>query len=139
MNTIRPGLATLAAAAILLAAVPASASTSIGGKVFLLRSEGGSGENGTVALKPLGQQTAVEVHVVNVPAGVSQTVHIHEGTCAKVAPQVKYPLSPVIDGTSESIIDVPLDKLLATPLVVHVHRTYKQERSSVACASIGPT
>ncbi len=139
MNTIKFALATLAVSATLLAALPASADPNgVGGKVYPLKSVGGSDEYGTVALKPLGQQTAVEVHVVNVPRGEVQTVHIHYGTCAKVIPPVIYPLSPLVDGTSESIVDVPLEKILATPSVVHVHSSYKNEHRSLACGYLGP-
>jgi hypothetical protein len=127
----------VAAALPLVAALPAVADPNgIGGRVFALNTENGSGEFGTVALKPLGQQTAVEVHVVNVPAGEVQPTHIHYGTCAAVQPPIIYSLSPIVDGTSESIIDVPLTKLLATPSVVHVHTSYKTEHSSVACAEL---
>jgi hypothetical protein len=130
-------LAALAASVPLIAAPPAFADPNgVGGKVFALATENGSGEFGTVALKPLGQQTAVEVHVVGVPAGEVQPTHIHYGTCAAVQPPIIYSLSPLVDGTSESIIDVPLAKLLATPSVVHVHTSYKTEHSSVACADL---
>ncbi|MGP6159596.1 MAG: hypothetical protein ACLPYS_19150 [Vulcanimicrobiaceae bacterium] len=136
---IKITLATLAASAVLLSAVPAfAAANSVGGKVYPLEAVGGSGEYGTVALKPMGLQTEVEIHVVNAPAGLIQTVHIHKGTCASVDGPPVYPLSPLVDGTSTSVIDVPLDKLLTTPLVVHVHRSYKKELSSLACASLSP-
>ena len=129
--------AALATSLPLFAALPAGADPNgVGGKVFALTTVNGSGEFGTVALKPLGQQTAVEVHVVNVPAGEVQPTHIHYGTCAAVQPPIIYSVSPIVDGTSESIIDVPLAKLLATPSVVHVHTSYKTEHSSVACADL---
>jgi hypothetical protein len=123
----------------LLAALPAAAApTSFGGKVFPLKPVGASNEYGTVALKPLGEQTAVEVHVVNVPPGVVQTVHIHHGTCAKVDRRIVYPLSPLVDGASDSIVDAPLATILATPSVVHVHSSYKNEHRSLACANLNP-
>ncbi len=139
MNTLKIALAALAVSTTLLAALPASAvPKSVGGKVYPLKAVGASGEYGTVALKPLGEQTAVEVHVVNEPPGDVQTVHIHHGTCAKVDPPIIYPLSPLVDGTSESIVDVSLDKILAILSVVHVHSSYKNEQRSLACASLGP-
>ena len=139
MNVPKIVLAACAAATTMLTALPAAAvPKSIGGKIFALRAVGGSGEYGTVALKPVGEQTAVEVHVVNVPRGQIQTVHIHRGTCAKVAWPITYPLSPLIDGASESIIDVPLDTILASPAVVHVHRSYQSEHRSLSCANLTP-
>jgi hypothetical protein len=129
----------VASVAMLLAALPASAvPKGIGGKVYELKAVGGSGEFGTVALKPVGGQTAVEVHVVNVPPDEVQTIHIHHGTCAKLDPPIVYRLSPLVDGTSETIIDVPLSKILATPSVIHVHRSYADEQRSIGCANLGP-
>jgi hypothetical protein len=48
------------------------------------------------------------------------------------------PPLPLVDGTSESIVDVSLDKILATLSVVHVHSSYKNEQRSLACPSLGP-
>jgi hypothetical protein len=139
LNTIKMALATFAASAALLAALPASAiPNSLGGKVYPIRPVNGSGEYGTVALKPLGQKTEVEVHVVNTPPGDVQTIHIHHGTCAHVQPPVIYPLAPLVDGTSESVVEAPLWKILAIPSVLHVHSSYKNEHRSVACANLAP-
>ena len=139
MNIPKIVLAACAVGTAALVALPAGAiPKSIGAKIFPLTAEGGSGEYGTVALKPVGEQTAVEVHVVNVPRGEIKTVHIHRGTCAKVRWPITYPLSPLVDGASETIIDVPLAVILASPAVVHVHRSYRNEHRSISCANLTP-
>jgi hypothetical protein len=46
-----------------------------------------SGESGTASLTKQGDtQTKVVLSVAGAPAGVSQPVHIHKGTCAKLDP-----------------------------------------------------
>ncbi len=138
MNTFKIAIVTLAASTSLLAAVAVSAEPrGVGGKVYPLKAVGGSSEYGTVALKLLDGQTVVEVHVVNEPSGEVQTAHIHHGTCASVKPPIIHALSPLVDGTSESLLDVPLSKILATPSVVEVHSSYKTEDRSLACANLG--
>jgi hypothetical protein len=138
VNTLKIAIVTLAASTLLLAAVPVSAEPrGIGGKVYPLKAEGGSNEYGTVALKLLDGQTVVELHVVNEPPGDVQTAHIHHGTCASVKPPIIHALSPLVDGTSESILDVSLATILATPSVVEVHSSYKTVDRSLACANLG--
>jgi hypothetical protein len=71
-----------------------------------------SGESGTVTLTRLGEkQTKVVLEVQGEPAGVSQPVHIHKGSCAKLDPKPAYPLSPVMNGKSETTVNASLDSL----------------------------
>ena len=54
-----------------------------------------SGESGSAKLTPEGDQTKVEITLKGGPKGVAQPAHVHEGSCAKLDPKPKYPLSNV--------------------------------------------
>lgn len=124
-----------------LAAAPLAASAAepppvSGSKVVKLHAQNGSHEYGTVALKPRGDSVDVEVHVVGSPAGVSQPAHIHMGTCATLDPSPKYPLQPILDGVSETIVKVPLATLIAMPMAVNIHKSADDLKDYVACADL---
>jgi len=73
------GLLLLGATSFALAADTASTS---------LQPQNNSGESGTATLTKAGDnQTKVVLEVQGAPAGVSQPVHIHKGTCAKLDPK----------------------------------------------------
>jgi hypothetical protein len=126
--------------ALLLAAAPLATRAAepqvSGSKVVKLHAQNGSHEYGTVAVKPHGDSVVVEIHVVGSPAGVSQPAHIHMGTCATLDPSPKYPLAPVLDGVSETMVKVPLATLLATPMAVNVHKSADDLKDYVACADL---
>jgi len=90
--------------------LPAVAQESV---TITLREQSGSGQSGTTVLTAVGNQTRVLVTLSNPPAGVAQPAHIHEGTCANLNPQRRYPLQSLMNGRSETVIDVPLSQLFA--------------------------
>jgi Cu/Zn superoxide dismutase len=124
-----------AAALTASSAFPASAADNAGGKVFALNALNGSGEHGTVALKPRGAKTVVEIHLLGAPAG-PQPAHIHSGSCAKLDPTPKYPLTPVVDGISETSVNQPIAVLTAGGLAVNVHKSPTDIKDYVACANL---
>ena len=68
-----------------LAATAAYAADNSGGKVFALNAQNGSGEHGTVALKPRGAKTVVEIHLIGAPSS-PQPAHIHMGSWREAQP-----------------------------------------------------
>ncbi len=118
--------------------VLAAEGSAAGSRVYELHAQNGSHEYGTVSLKPSGTTTNVEVHLVNAPPGVMQPAHVHLGTCAKLDPAPKYPLTAVLDGTSDGAVPVPLADLLATPMAVNIHRSGDDAKTYVACADLKP-
>lgn len=129
----------VAAGALATPLVVSAAEPQTGGnKVYKLHAQNGSHEYGTVALKPRGEGTDVEVHVINAPAGQNQPAHIHPGTCATLDPTPKYPLSPVLDGTSETVLKVSIATLTASPMAVNVHESADDLKDYVACADLKP-
>jgi hypothetical protein len=129
-------LAAAAAAALLALAVPASAADGPH-RVYALATQNASGELGTVTLTAVGEKTRVEVALANAPTDVPQPAHIHEGTCAKLDPKPKYPLSTVVDGTSTTMVDVPMSQLVAGGFAVNVHKSTKEIPTYIACGELG--
>jgi hypothetical protein len=109
-----------------------------GSRVYQAVAQNGSHETGTVALKPRGGNTDVEIHLLNAPKGVSQPAHIHLGTCKSLDPAPKYPLEPVLDGTSDGVVHVSIATLLKSPMAVNVHASAANLKTYVACADLKP-
>ncbi len=109
-----------------------------GSLVYRAVAQNGSHENGTVALKPRGANTNVEIHLLNAPKGVSQPAHIHMGTCKSLDPAPKYPLEPVLDGTSDGVVHVSIAMLHKTAMAVNVHASAANLKTYVACADLNP-
>lgn len=118
-----------------LAATAANAADNSGGRVFALNSQNGSGEHGTVALKPRGAKTVVEIHLIGAPSS-AQPAHIHMGTCAKLNPAPKYPLTSTIGGISETTVDEPIAALTAGGMAVNVHKSANDLKDYVACGNL---
>ena len=116
-------------------ALPASAADNSGGRVFPLNPQNGSGQHGTVALKPRGAQTVVEIHLQGAPAS-AEPAHIHSGSCSKLDPAPKYPLTSVVDGISETTIKEPMSVLTAGNLAVNVHKSASDLKTYVACGNL---
>src|SRR5262245_44196109 len=68
-----------------------------------LKAQNSSNESGTATLTKAGdKKTKVVLSVEGAPAGANQPVHIHKGTCANLDPKPAFPLSPVVNGKSET-------------------------------------
>ncbi len=113
---------------------PAAADNS-GGKVFALNPVNGSGQHGTVALKPRGPKTVVEIHLLGAPSS-AEPAHIHTGTCGHLNPAPKYPLTSVVDGISETTVNASIATLTAGGLAVNVHQSPTDLKDYVACGNL---
>jgi hypothetical protein len=79
----------------------------------------------------------VVVSITGEPAGVPQPTHIHEGTCAKLNPAPKYPLSNTVDGKGTSMVkDVKLSDLTAGKYAINIHKSTSDIATYVACGNI---
>ena len=122
------GLLLLGATSFALAADTASSS---------LQPQNNSGESGTATLTKAGDnQTKVVLEVQGAPAGVSQPVHIHKGTCSKLDPKPAYPLSPVVNGKSETTVKASLDSLQKGGYAINGHKSAKEASTYVFCGDI---
>lgn len=134
----RPAL--IVAAAVLCGIAPlhalAQTSSAPAHVTIVLRPQNDSGEAGAATLQQQGDDLLVYVRVTNAVAPV-QPAHIHEGTCAKLNPVPKYPLSPIKDGRSTTRIkNLQLATLLASPFAINVHKSPNDVATYVACGNI---
>jgi hypothetical protein len=102
-----------------------------------LEPQNSSGESGTATLTKAGEnQTKVVLEVHGGPSGVSQPVHIHKGSCAKLDPKPAYPLSPVVNGKSETTVKASLDSLQKGDYAINGHKSAKEAATYVFCGDI---
>jgi len=103
-----------------------------------LAAQNSSGETGTATLTKAGaNQTKVVLDVKGAPAGASQPVHIHKGTCDKLDPKPSYPLSPVVNGKSETTVNASLDSLEKGGYAINGHKSAQDVATYVFCGPIG--
>jgi hypothetical protein len=122
------GLVLLGAPSLVLAADSATVT---------LSALNGSGETGTATLTKSGEkQTKVVLSVMGAPAGVNQPVHIHKGTCAKLDPKPAFPLSPVVDGKSETTVNASLDSLQKDGYAINGHKSAQDVKTYVFCGNV---
>jgi hypothetical protein len=132
MNLIRTALTAVACAAIVLATAGADAMT----LTVKLDAQNGSGETGTATLTQVKDGVQVVIALANGGAA-AQPVHIHEGTCDKLNPAPKYPLSNVVKGSSTSTVpSVTIADLLKSPVAINVHKSTDDLKTYVACGNI---
>ena len=106
-------------------------------EVVNLQTQNNSGQSGTATLTAMDGQTKVVLSVSGGPAEIAQPAHIHNKNCADIG-GVLYPLTSVINGDSETILNVPLDTILSQlPLSINVHKSAQEASVYVACGDIG--
>jgi hypothetical protein len=125
----------LGVGAVIALALPA-ASAEPAHRVYAIAAQNGSGEAGTVTLTAVGDKTRVDVALAGAPVEPAQPAHLHPGSCAKLDPKPKYPLTPVVDGVSTSMVDAPLAQLTAGDLAVNVHKSSAEISKYVACGDL---
>jgi len=96
--------------------------------------QSGSGESGTATLTKEGARTKVVLSVQN--AQGTQPVHIHKGTCANLDPKPLYPLSPVTNGKSETVVNASLDDLQKGQYAINGHKSAQEAKTYVFCGDI---
>jgi len=79
----------------------------------------GSKQSGTANFSAAeGNKTKVSINMTPGPKDVAQPAHVHVGVCPGVG-AVKYPLTSVINGKSETTLDIPFANLFTQlPLAV---------------------
>jgi hypothetical protein len=113
-------------------AAPASVDT----MTIMIRAQNGSGESGTATLTRMGSKTRVVIGITGENTTGKQPAHIHKGTCKNLDPIPAYPLHDVVLGKSNSVVDVSLDELVASPMAVNIHESAANIKKYVACGAI---
>jgi hypothetical protein len=100
-----------------------------------LNAQNDSEETGKATLEEVDGQTVVTLAIDNAPA-TAQPAHIHTGACPAPG-AVVYPFTSVVDGTSETTLDVTLAELTAQlPLAINVHLSATEVQTYVSCGDL---
>lgn len=102
-----------------------------------LTAQNDSGQNGSAMLTEEDGKTRVILTLSDQPENTSQPAHIHLGICPTPG-AVLYPLNPVVDGRSETVLNTSLANLLNTSseLSVNVHKSEEEATVYMACGDI---
>jgi hypothetical protein len=96
-----------------------------------------SGQSGTATLTQEGDsKTKVVLSVTGAPAGAQQPVHIHKGSCGKIDPKPAFPLSPVVNGKSETVLNVSRMTLEHEQYAINSHKSAQDASTYVFCGDI---
>ena len=95
----------------------------------------GSGQTGTATLTAAGEQTTVSIEIDD-PVSDSQPAHIHDGTCDQLNPAPAFGLPNVVDGTSESTVDVSLETLTTGTYAINLHMSDEDLATYTSCGNI---
>lgn len=125
----------LAAVLALALAAPAALAADDAAVKVPIKAQNNSGETGTATLTADGNKTRVEIALSGAPA-TAQPAHVHDGSCAKIDPKPKYPLTSVVNGKSTTTLDVPLAQLSGGNLAINVHKSAAELTAYVACGDI---
>ncbi len=102
-----------------------------------LQALGDSGVTGTAHLKDMGDGTThVKIELEGFEQDVAMPAHLHEGTLDEYDPKPKYPLENVVDGTSESTVEVSLEEILSEDFIVAVHESEENIANVVAAGQV---
>ncbi len=115
---------------------PSPATTMSKETTVILKPVNKSDEAGTAILKEENGQTKVTVNLTGYTKDVEQPAHVHLGACPGVG-SVKYPLTPVVNGTSVTILAITLDQLKKElPLAINVHKSATEISAYTACGPL---
>jgi hypothetical protein len=107
-----------------------------GGIEVTLNEQNESGQSGTATLA-LNEDGTLHVSIALSPASEEpQPAHIHEGTCADLTPEPAFPLENVVDGQSETDVEVSPEELAVAPYAINVHKSEAEADVYVACGDI---
>jgi hypothetical protein len=81
-------------------------------------------------------KTQVVVTIDGEPAGAQEPAHIHQGSCKNLNPKPVFPLNPIVDGKSTTIVDAPLATLQTGQFAINAHQSMANIGVYVACADI---
>ncbi|MBI4218681.1 MAG: hypothetical protein HY682_00960 [Chloroflexi bacterium] len=115
-------------------ATPAPVATTT---VVTLNAVGGSGQSGTATFEPAGDKTVVRISITPGPAGVSQPVHFHFGSCASLGGvDSTYPLNFIVDGKSDTTVNASISTLFSLGRALNVHQSETNMSVNVACGDV---
>lgn len=102
---------------------------------IVMEAQNDSGQDGTATLTEVDGQTEVVVDLENAPEGVDQPIHIHAGSCPDVE-GVDHDIGPLMNGHTETTVDVSLDELLDGEFAINAHKSVEEIAVYVSCGDI---
>jgi len=113
----------------------AAAASSADSLKVTMAPQSGSSESGTATLTKEGaDSTKVVVNLTG--ATGQQPAHIHKGSCSNLDPKPTYPLSPVANGKSETVVKASLDALEKGGYAINVHKSAQDAKTYVSSGAI---
>lgn len=101
-----------------------------------LAAQNDSDESGTATLTEIDGKTTVSINLTGVIDDTPQPAHIHTGACPTPG-DVAYPLTDLVAGVSETVLDVPLATLKSSlPLAINVHKSADEASVYVSCGDL---
>ena len=101
-----------------------------------LAPQGDSTRHGIAVLAEVQGKVKVVVNLSGLNDGVANPAHIHMGACPNVG-AVKYPLTSLTNGASQTDLDMSLDELLTQlPLAINIHKSSDEPKIYLACGDI---
>jgi len=95
------------------------------------------GQVGTVTLFERGQKTLVIVQLSAEAQDRTEPAHIHRAkACDELDPVPAFPLSPVVNRVSSTVLNVPIARLLSGNYAVNVHASANNLKHYVACGHL---
>jgi hypothetical protein len=123
----------------LAAITPSPTPEAMQGVLVDLDEQNDSSQSGTARLREEGGKVIVTLDLEGGRFTAPQPAHIHTGACPKPG-AVKYPLTNLTNGESETTLDVSLAQLMSElPLAINVHRSAAQQTIYTACGDISAT
>lgn len=101
-----------------------------------LAADNNSGETGAAVLTEVGGKTTVVVTITGEPAGASQPMHIHEGSCGPTLGKVVFTLTPLQNGVSTTTVDTTISNLKSAKYAINGHKSASEMSVYVFCGNI---
>lgn len=101
-----------------------------------LNEQNNSSEYGNAVITEVNGKAKVHIEIKNAPRGVAQPAHIHVGSCIDLG-DVKYPLTNVVNGVSDTTLNVSLSDLRTQgSLALNIHKSVSQSKIYVSCGNL---
>jgi hypothetical protein len=107
-------------------------------KEYLLSEQNKSGQTGKMMLtETVDDKTKVTLMMIGGTFTMPQPAHIHVGMCPSPG-AVKYPLTNVVNGQSETVIDIKMNELANSTekMAVNVHKSADEVKVYTACGNM---
>lgn len=115
---------------------PTGTPSTVEAKTVVLNQIGVSGQKGTALFQAENGKTKVTLMMTGKKYTLPQPAHIHIGACPKPG-EVKYSLSSVVDGKSETLVSARMEDLFTNlPLAVNVHESAEKATVYTACGDL---